>query len=90
VGGDQTGAAPAKKSPGTSPEIVQSQSRRANAEKLHILQRKRWRLYFFSSERKIARELCLQASCSSVIWGGMADSSVVQRGLGRGNLACME
>ena len=30
---------------------------RANAEMLRILQRKRWRLYFCLSERKLVREL---------------------------------
>jgi len=33
---------------------------------LRIMQRKRWRLYFWVSERKIAWELYLQASCPSV------------------------
>ena len=57
------------------------EDRLANAEKLHFLQRKRWRLYFWVSERKIAQELYqYQASCSSVVWGGMADTSVGQRG----------
>jgi len=55
------------------------------------LQRKRWRLYFCSSERKIAQELYqYQASCSSVLSGGMADISEGQRGEGGGNLACVE
>ena len=74
--GARGGAAPAKKSPGTSPENFQSQSRRANAEKLRILQRKRWRLYFWAAERKIAQELYqYQASCSRILWGGMDDIS---------------
>ena len=32
------------------------------------MQRKRWRLYFCTSERKIARELYLQESCLSILW----------------------
>jgi len=73
--GARGGAAPAKKSPGTSPENFQSQSRRANAEKLRILQRKRWRLYFWSSEQNQ-----YQASCPSDVWGGTADTTEYQCG----------
>jgi len=72
---------PSKKITRHKPENFQSQSRRANAEWLRILQRKRWRLYFWATERKIAQELYqYHASCSSVLLGGMADTSEYQRG----------
>jgi hypothetical protein len=73
------------KSPGTSLEIFQSQSRRANAEQLRILQWKRWRLYFCSSE-----QIQNQASYPGVFWGVMADIFDCQRGCGGGNLANVE